>query len=55
MFSHRPITYPRSWREMSLEFKSMFVYHLGMMVMFMAGGLLRWRLAWRCSRILCWA
>jgi len=40
MFSHRPSTYPRSWREMSLEFKSMFAYHIGMMVMFMAGGLL---------------
>jgi hypothetical protein len=40
MFSHRPSTYPRSWREMSLEFKSMFAYHIGMMVMFMVGGLL---------------
>ncbi len=40
MFSHRSGTYPRSWREMSLEFKSMVVYHIGMMIMFMSGGLL---------------
>src|SRR4051794_8416284 len=40
MFSHRPGTYPRSWREMSLEFKSMVAYHIGMMIMLMAGGLL---------------
>jgi hypothetical protein len=40
MFSHHSSTYPRSWREMSLEFKSMFAYHIGMMVMFMAGGVL---------------
>ena len=30
--------YPRKWKDMSLEFKLMFVYHGCMMVLFIAGG-----------------
>lgn len=40
MFSWRPSMYPRSWREMSLEYKSMIVYHIGMLIMFMTGDVL---------------
>lgn len=29
--------YPRTWSDMSFEFKGMFLYHIAMMVMFLAG------------------
>lgn len=32
-----PDDYPRTWSEMSFEFKGMFVYHIAMMVMMIAG------------------
>jgi len=40
VFSHRPSISPRSWREMSLEYKMMVIYHMVMMAMFIAGGAL---------------
>jgi hypothetical protein len=34
----RPGDYPRQWKDMSLEFKLMFVYHGCMMALFITGG-----------------
>lgn len=34
----KPGDYPRQWKDMSLEFKLMFVYHGCMMVLFITGG-----------------
>ena len=38
MFDPPTQHYPKKWKEMSLDFKLMFVYHVSMMLLFIAGG-----------------
>jgi len=37
-FDEPPRSYPRRWSELSFDAKQFFAYHLGMMVLFVAGG-----------------
>ncbi len=39
-FDPRTTQFPRTWKEMSLEYKLIAVYHICMMVLFLLGGLL---------------
>jgi hypothetical protein len=40
LFDAPPLNQPKSWKDLSLDFRLMFVYHGSMMVLFMSGGLL---------------